>query len=470
MPSVPYRPSMTTPAPPPTRAESIFAAPRPTRAERRAKGKAKRRQVPLISLGEVDADAQRKDPLTILHAQDASRDQTLVPVRYERMAANPFAFLRGAAAVMASDLGRLPTSGIGVQLCGDAHVANFGMFGSAERDLVFDVNDFDETLRGPFDWDVRRLAASAVEAALVAGHSDKTARRAAAESARMYRVTMSRLSKLTTLDAWYVKLDVSTLLKRLDESRLKSEIQDVRRQARRRTGDQATDKLTELVDGRRRFRSDPPLLVPLAEADPEGTVRRLAPVYGNYLATLQADRAALLHHYSFVDLALKVVGVGSVGTRAGIILLESGDGDPLLLQVKQALTSVLEPYLGESPFASHGERVVYGQRVMQATGDPFLGFVRMADDGSSDFYLRQFRDMKGSVETEGLDRESIVDYAGLCGGVLARAHARVGDPSMISGYLGSTDEFDVAMADFAVGYSSITKHDYALLTAEQAKA
>lgn len=450
--------------------EAVFGQRRPTREERQARGREIREQVPLASLATVPQAADRSAPLRILHTQDADRDQQLVPLRYERMAADPFAFLRGSAAVMAADLHLLPTSGISVQLCGDAHVANFGLFASAERTQVFDVNDFDETLPGPFDWDVRRLAASAAVAAQVAGHGDKAALRAAKEAGWRYREAMAKLSRMSTLDAWFVTLDLDSLTTALEGSPIEDELTRQGRKAEKRTGDSAAAKLTEVVDGQRRFRSDPPLLVPLIEADPDGALRRLAPVYEEYLATLEPDRAALFAHYSFVDLAQKVVGVGSVGTRAGVMLLESGDGEPILLQVKQALASVLEPYLGASAFENHAQRVVVGQRLMQATGDPFLGWVRGGLEGHRDFYLRQLHDMKGGIDTARLSKKAMVEYAGLCGAALARAHGRVGDPSLVTGYLGETEEFDEAMADFAMGYAAITAADHTALAAAQEAA
>lgn len=446
---------------------SVFGKRRPTREERRAHGQSVREQVPLASLADVPASADRVSALDVLHGQDADRDQALIPLRYERMAADPFAFLRGSAAVMAADLHPLPTSGISVQLCGDAHVANFGLFASAERTQVFDVNDFDETLPGPFDWDVRRLAASAAVAAQVAGHGDKTARQAAKEAGWRYREAMASLSQMSTLGAWFVTLDLQSLITALEGSHIGGELSKQGRKAEKRTGDAAAAKLTEVVDGRRRFRSEPPLLVPLAEADPSGTLHRLAPLYEQYLATLEPDRAALFEHYSFVDIAQKVVGVGSVGTRAGVMLLESGDGEPILLQVKQAMASVLEPYLGQSRFANHAQRVVVGQRLMQASGDPFLGWVRGGLEGDQDFYLRQLHDMKGGIDTARLSKKAMVEYAGLCGATLARAHGRVGDPSLVSGYLGDTEEFDEAMADFAMAYSALNTADHAALVAAQ---
>lgn len=436
--------------------------------ERRALGAQRRAEVPVAALAQVPAVADRVDPLAVLHAQDASRVPSLIPLRYERMAADPFSFLRGAAAVMAADLGALPSSGIRVQLCGDAHLANFGMFASVERDLVFDVNDFDETLPGSFDWDVRRLVASAAVAAQVAGHGRKTIARAAREAAHRYRATITRLSGMTALEAWYVKLDVSKLSDILSGSSLQKEITKEGRKAQQRTSDTSAAKLTTMVNGRRRFRSEPPLLVPLSEDDPTIALHRISPVFKHYLTTLEPDRVALLEHFTFSDLARKVVGVGSVGTRAGIILLESGDGDALILQIKQATASVLEPYMGASSFQNHAQRVVVGQRLMQATGDPFLGWVREDGDDPQDYYVRQLRDMKGSVDVARLDKEGLVHYAGLCGAVLARAHGRVGDSAMVSGYLGTDEEFDDAMSAFAVSYVDINDGDHARLVAERA--
>ena len=446
-------------------AGAFLSEPRRTRAERAAAGRERQASVPLASHAEAPSLDGRPDPVAILRAQESEREPALVPLRYERMAATPFTFLRGAAAVMASDLSRVPTSGISVQLCGDAHVSNFGMFASAERDLVFDVNDFDETLPGPFDWDVKRLAASAAVAVLDVGGSEKRARRAAKATVTSYRETMAALSAMRTMDVWNVKLSVDALAELLGTRGLRAVVQKAAKQARRSTADTAVAKLTETVDGRRRFRSDPPILIPVPEGSRDEVVERLTPVYADYLRTLQPDRVALMGHYSFVDIAHKVVGVGSVGNLAILLLLESGDGEPLILQVKQANASVLEPYLGASRFDNHGKRVVVGQRVMQATGDPFLGWIRAEGERVIDFYLRQLRDMKGSIDLTRLGKEEMSDYVRICGAVLARAHARVGDSSGIAGYLGDTDAFDEAVAEFAMAYAAITVSDHAALVA-----
>ena len=449
-------------------AHTFFTHPRRTRAEREAEGRARREAVPLASHAEVPSLSSRPDPLAILRSQESVREPALVPLRYERMSADPFAFLRGAAAVMASDLSRVPTSGINVQLCGDAHLANFGMFASAERSLVFDMNDFDESHPGPFDWDVKRLAASFAVAAQANGLKEKDARKAARSAASWYAHTMADLSTMRTMDVWNARLDVDALVQQLAKTTLRKATLKASAKSKRSTTDTALLKLTEVVDGRRRFLNQPPILMPVPDDQREEVIARFAKVYENYLVTLQADRIALLTKFSFIDLAHKVVGVGSVGTRALVVLLESGDGEPLLLQVKQANASVLEPYLGASAFDNHGKRVVVGQRVMQVTGDPFLGWTKGSSRSQGDFYVRQLKDMKGSVEVTLLDKEGLISYAQVCGAVLARAHARAGDPSTITGYLGDGPEFAEAVAEFAMGYARITSDDHAALVASRA--
>jgi uncharacterized protein (DUF2252 family) len=421
--------------------------------------------VPLESHATPPPQDDRPDALAILRDQESTREPALVPLRYARMAESPFTFLRGAAAVMASDLSRVPRTGIDVQLCGDAHLANFGMFATAERSFVFDLNDFDETLPGSFEWDVKRLAASFVVASQANEFKDKDARKAAAAAARSYRETMTRLSAMRRMDVWNARLDVDTLLERLTKSSLRKATERASSKAGKSTSASAVLKLTEVVNGRRRFQSDPPILTPVPERELDEVLDRFAAVYGDYLATLPADRIALLAHYSFVDIAHKVVGVGSVGTRAVVLLMESGDGEPLLLQVKQANTSVLAPYLGSSQFDNEGKRVVIGQRVMQAAGDPFLGWTRGSAKTPHDFYVRQLKDMKSSIEVELLDKEGMLGYARVCGAVLARAHARAGDASRICGYLGDTDAFDDAVAQFSMAYARLNGLDHAALIA-----
>jgi uncharacterized protein (DUF2252 family) len=402
----------------------------------------------------------RADPLTILRSQEATRIGALASVRYERMAASPFTFLRGAAAVMSADLALLPRTDIRTQLCGDAHLSNFGMFSSRERRLVFDLNDFDETLPGPFEWDVKRLAASIAVAANALGVRDREGRKAARGVAKSYRETMSDLSKLSTLQVWYASLDVDSLVSDAGRSQLAEATRKARKKARVRTSDTAAAKLTVVEEAGRRFVNDPPVLIRIEGDEREYVIDRLVSVYAQYLQTLPPDRLALLAHYSFTDIAHKVVGVGSVGTRAFVLLLESGDGEPLLLQIKQAGESVLAPYLGASKFDNAGQRVVLGQQAMQSTGDPFLGWTRGSE---SDYFVRQLKDMKGAIDPETLNADSLTQYARLCGAVLARAHARAGDPSLISGYLGSSKAFDHAIGEFAMSYVVLNGADHAAL-------
>lgn len=446
-------------------AHTFFTTKRHSRAHRLADGHARRAVVPLASHATPPPMTHRPDSLGILRSQESSREPALIPLRYARMAESPFAFLRGAAAVMASDLSRVPRSDLNVQLCGDAHLANFGMFASTERVLMFDMNDFDETLPGSFDWDVKRLAVSMAVAAQSNGLKDKDARKAARACVASYRVTMAKLSDMRTLDVWNARLDVDTLLARLTKSSLRKATVKASDKSRRSTTDSALLKLTEVIDGKRRFRSDPPILTPVPAQEFDDVVDRFGPVYEDYLRTLQVDRIALLAKYSFVDIAHKVVGVGSVGTRAIVLLLESGDGEPLLLQVKQANPSVLEPYLGASRFDNAGKRVVVGQRVMQAAGDPFLGWTKGSKEPIHDFYVRQLKDMKGSIEVALLDKDGLTDYGRVCGAVLARAHARAGDASLVYGYLGDTEDFDEAVAEFSMAYAALNAADHGELVA-----
>ena len=449
----------------PIDAHTFFTTRRPSRKQRLAQGKAQRTEVPLTSHAEVPLLGGRTDALSILRSQESSREPALIPLRYSRMAESPFAFLRGAAAIMASDLSRVPRSDLAVQLCGDAHLANFGLFASSERVLMFDINDFDETLPGSFEWDVKRLATSLAVAAQGMDLKDKDAKRAAKASVASYRTTIGRLSEMSTLDVWNARLEAETLLARMPKSNLRSATMKAVEKSRRSDTDSALRKLTEVVDGKRRFRADPPILTPVPEADFDDVVQRFGPVYEQYLSTLPADRIALLVKYSFVDVAHKVVGVGSVGTRAIVLLLESGDGEPLLLQIKQADASVLEQYLGVSAFTNAGQRVVIGQRVMQAAGDPFLGWTRGSTKSPHDFYVRQLKDMKGSIDTTRLDKDGLINYGEVCGAVLARAHARAGDATLISGYLGERDDFDHAVAEFSLAYTAINAADHAELVA-----
>jgi uncharacterized protein (DUF2252 family) len=444
-------------------ADAFFTTRRPSRKARRHEGRALRTERPLEALAELPKASERSDPLALLTEQESDRIESLIELRHQRMGADPFAFLRGAAVIMADDLSRTQSSGITVQLCGDAHAGNFGMFASPERELVFDLNDFDETLPGPFEWDVKRLAASIVVASQANDHKPKQVRKACVRAVRSYRETMATLAAMSTLDLWYTRLDFDDLLSAARQTALGKTAEKAGRKARKHGGDSAVAKLTEVVDGKRRFRADPPILVPVPDAERPRVEHELAQIYARYLATLPADRIALLSRFSFLDIAHKVVGVGSVGTRAIVVLVESGDGEPLILQIKQAGASVLEAHLGPSRFPESGQRVVVGQRIMQAVGDPFLGWCRSAGDDPIDFYVRQLRDMKGSIEAVGLTPRAMQVYAKICGAVLARAHARGGNPSLICGYLGDDETFDQAITDFATGYASLNMHDYDLL-------
>ncbi|MCU0282406.1 MAG: DUF2252 domain-containing protein [Candidatus Nanopelagicales bacterium] len=444
-----------------------FTEERPSKAQRAAEGEAHRAEVPLEAHAELVL-AEGRDARGILTAQEATREPALVPMRYERMAASPFAYLRGAAAVMAADLANGPRTHLDVQLCGDAHVANFGIFASPDRRLVFDLNDFDETLPGPFEWDVKRLAASVA----VAGHhldlKPKRIRAATQATVASYRETMAKLAQLTPPEVWYARIDLEDLMLRLEGTSLAGDAKLARKESRRATGDVAVGKLTEVVDGQRRFRAKPPLLIPIHEAEHAGLTDLMATAFAQYLGSLRPDVVMLLLHYAYVDLAHKVVGVGSVGTRALVLLMVSGDGHHMVLQLKQANASVLEEHLGSSRYDHHGQRVVVGQRVMQATGDPLLGWTSGSD--GMHFYVRQLKDMKGGFNLDLLDAEDLRIYGRICGAVLARAHARAGDAASITGYLGSSEAFDVAVAQFAEAYAGVTWADHGVLAAEQQAA
>ncbi|MFJ7266639.1 DUF2252 domain-containing protein [Streptomyces sp. NPDC099050] len=427
--------------------------------EQSRSGRAVRKSVSRASHGRWTASTDRPDPVGVLERQAVDRVPELLPIRYGRMAASPFAFLRGAAAVMAADLAAQPDTGLTVQLCGDAHLLNFGMFASPERSLLFDLNDFDETLPGPFEWDVKRLAASVAVAARQNGHGDDWARGSALSAARSYRQTIRELAGQGELEVWYHRIDTVDLLPLIRKPKLRGRVEAGLARARRRTSLRALEKLTEVRDGGRRIAHDPPLLEPLARAESQA----VGAVFGEYRSTLPEERRLLLDRYRFVDAARKVVGVGSVGTRCYIVLLTGrDDDDPLFLQIKEAGPSVLQDHLPADGHDHHGHRVVAGQRLLQATSDIFLGW--MSGPEGRHFYSRQLRDMKGSAEVATMSRVVLGQYAGLCGKALARAHARSGDRIAIAGYLGSADTFDRAVTDFALRYADRTAADHALLT------
>ncbi len=441
----------------------------PTRAERVARGTAARAAVPRSSHAAFEPAATRPDPIGLLERQAATRVPELVPIRYGRMLESPFAFFRGGALIMASDLATTPRSGLRAQLCGDAHLSNFGVFGSPERRLVFDVNDFDETLPGPWEWDVKRLAASVDVAGRDNNHSAADRRTAVLATVSSYREAMRSFALLANLDVWYARLEVESELgeafrRELDPKRgLKSDIA----KAQRRDHLRAFEKLTEVVDGEPRIISDPPLVVPARELLPEREWHevedQMRALIDGYATTLLPHCRHLLSEFRFADLAHKVVGVGSVGTQAWIVLLLGrDDDDPLFLQVKEAQPSVLEEFVGKSRFANRGNRVVAGQRLMQASSDIFLGWKRVqAQDGQTrDFYVRQLLDWKRSAAISAMSPATLATYGRICGWTLARAHARSGDRLAIAAYLGKGDVFDRAIAEFAAAYADQNARDF----------
>ena len=425
-------------------------------AERYQLGRDQRQITPRSAHAVWEPPATR-DALALLQASNQGRVEGLVPMRHGRMLVSPFTFYRGAPAVMAYDLAHTPSSGIVVQLCGDCHISNFGMFASPERDLVFDLNDFDETLPGPFEWDVKRTAASIVVAARNAGLSGKDSRTAVRTAVQVYRVTMHAFANQGYLDTWYSRTEATALLEMVQQRHRKTaQSQLARVQAKDRLA--AFAKLTEVVDGERRIVHAPPLIYRLEKHEAE--IREwLTELFTAYYESLEDSRKRLLARYRLMDVAHKVVGVGSVGTRCFISFWQGKDeGDPLFLQIKQANASLLEPYLGRSQYAQPGQRVVTGQRLMQATNDIFLGYAHSMGD---DYFVRQLYDMKGSADLERIPAVYLQRYAGLCGAVLARAHARTGDAAQIAGYLGKSDSFDKALVEFAFRYAVQNETDYA---------
>ena len=444
-----------------------------TPAERAARGKASRAEVPRSSHAEWEPPPHRPDPVLLLEEQAETRVPDLVPIRYGRMLVSPFTFYRGAAYLMASDLSGGPRTGLHTQLCGDAHLSNFGVFAAPDRRLVFALNDFDETLPGPFEWDVKRLVASFAVAGRDRGFDAKTRAKVNTAVGRSYREAVQQFGAMRNLDIWYARVDVEEVIrdfssrataeqrKRLDKNVEKTRTKDSLK---------AFAKLTEEIDGEPRIVSDPPLLVPIGELAGPGKAADVAEQFRNlirrYRRTLSGDRRRLIERFRYIDAARKVVGVGSVGTRAWVVLMLGRDGDdPLFLQAKEAQASVLEPFLGKSEFANHGQRVVEGQRLMQAASDIMLGWLHTTgfDGVERDFYIRQLWDAKGSAEVDVMEPNAMIAYAGLCGWTLAKAHARSGDAIAIGSYLGSGDVFDRAMSDFAEAYADQNEKDYAEL-------
>ena len=446
--------------------------------ERVARGKAARREVPRRTHADVNVGVARPDPIALLERQAESRVPELVPIRYGRMLVSPFTFYRGAALIMASDLSGGARSGLNVQLCGDAHLMNFGVFNTPERRMVFDINDFDETAPGPFEWDLKRLAASFAIAGRDNGFSAKERRRTLLAVSSAYRTAMAEFAGMTNLAVWYTAIDVVNFV---EQSRKMASAKVLNRAAanidKARTKDslQAFEKLTHVVNGERRIISDPPLIEPIENIvvgrSRDELESNLHELVANYRQTLQSDRRHLLEEFRVAHIARKVVGVGSVGTRAWIILLLGrDDGDPLFLQAKEAQPSVLESFTGASRFESNGERIVAGQHLMQANSDIFLGYESVeGDDGvKRDFYVRQLRDGKGSASVELMDPTTLALYGAMCGQTLARAHARSGDRIAIAAYLGNSDTFDQAIADFSETYADQNERDYDALVAAEA--
>jgi uncharacterized protein (DUF2252 family) len=446
-----------------------------TRADRAARGKAARVETPRGVNGEWEPSPHRADPVDLLEEQAASRVPELVPIRYGRMLASPFAFYRGGALIMASDLAGTPDSGLRVQLCGDAHLSNFGVFGSPERNLVFDINDFDETAPGPWEWDVKRLAASFAIAGRENGFSARQRRTVVLDTIRSYREAMAGFAGMRNVELWYAGLQADQVFREfaagVDPKKVRKAEADV---AKSRTKDsmRAFDKLTRVVDGQPRIISDPPLIVPIEEllprdGDREAFREEIRALIGRYRRTLETDRRHLLETFRFADLARKVVGVGSVGMRAWIALfLGVDEHDPLFLQIKEAQRSVLENFVGKSNFRNCGQRVVAGQRLMQATSDILLGWehaVSTLDGQGRDFYVRQLKDWKGSFAFEVAKPAGAAAYGKACGWTLARAHARSGDRIAIAAYLGTGDVFDQAIARFAETYADRNERDFAAL-------
>ncbi len=450
-----------------------------TPAERAAAGKAARAAVPRASHAEVSPPPDRPDPVGLLEEQALSRLPDLVPIRYGRMLASEFSYFRGAALPMAADLAGTPSTGLLVQACGDAHLSNFGLFASPERKLVFDVNDFDESLPAPWEWDVKRLAASLEVAARGNGFARRKRTAIVQAAARQYRLAMREFAGLGNLAVWYAQADVDEVLRNYQDQlrgRQRRALEKAEAKARTRDSRQQLGKLTRTIGGRIRIAADPPLVVPVADLVPAQlggriTERRLRTLIRSYARSLQADRQVLLSQFELADMARKVVGVGSVGTRCWIVLmLGRDDQDPLFLQVKEAQESVLSRFAGPSPFANQGERVVSGQRLTQAASDIFLGWQRAAgpDGRTRDFYIRQLRDWKYSLPVEAMIPRGMRVYGQVCGWTLARAHARSGDRIAIAAYLGSGDVFDQAVTEFATAYADQNERDYAALAAAEA--
>ncbi len=441
---------------------AAFDAPIPSPEDRRLAGKERRIAVPRSRHAVWDPPADRRDPIEVLIESNRGRVQDLIPLRYARMSVSPFTFLRGSAQVMAFDLTSGPSTDLEVRLCGDAHLSNFGAFASPERRLMFDLNDFDEASPGPFEWDVKRLAASVVVAGRDNGFDAAETRRAVHRAVSAYRDWMQRYAEMTHLEVWYARIEMQDLLDTMRAARRKDE-QRILEKALSKDHVRALNKLTSIVDGRRQILEDPPIVMRM-RLGPHDQPDRVVRLVSDYRASLSADRRELLDRYRFVDFARKVVGVGSVGTRCWIGLFQGPNGGPLFLQVKEARQSVISVARGTEPAAHFGERVVEGQRMLQATSDVLLGWGTDEVDGAH-YYVRQLWDAKWSADVTTMGPSAFGQYAGHCGWALARAHARTGDSVEISGYVGSSDRFGEVVADWAEAYADQTERDHAALLA-----
>ena len=429
-----------------------------SREERLMTGKGLRETLPRERHGVWKRPARSRDPIKTLEASNEGRLPELVPIRYGRMLRSPFTFLRGSAGLMAADLATTPNTGLRVQACGDCHLMNFGLFATPERNLVFDINDFDETLPAPWEWDIKRLAVSFAVAARDSGHTDAQARDSAIECLRSYREHLRDYSKMSPLEVWYDRLDEQRLMAMAPDAEARARRAEYAAKARQRVGEYLLPKISEEVGGRRRLLDQPPILFHVDEKD---VMKRAREAIDLYRLSLADPVRVLFDRYRLEDLAAKVVGIGSVGTRCLVGLFFSAENHPLLMQFKEACPSVLAPYAGESVYQNQGQRVVMGQRLMQSSSDIFLGWTR--GRRGYHFFGRQLRDMKFSFPVEGAAPKGLKRYAEMCGWTLARAHAKSGDAAMISGYLGKTDNFDTAVGAFALAYAEQTVRDHAAL-------
>lgn len=431
-------------------------------SERVAAGKALRDRVSRSAHAAWDPPTDRADPIAALEQSNLGRLPELIPVRYGRMLRTPFTFLRGAPALMAADLATTPRTGPTVQAGGDCHLGNFGLFGTPERNLVFDVNDFDETLRAPWEWDVKRLAASFVVAGRTFGQSEQCCREAARGCARSYREHLAEFAEMSPLETWYFQVNAEFLIEAAPNAKSRAVREQMVAKARTRVGERLLPKITNEVEGKFQFVENPPVVTRITSEAERAVIGQ---AIDEYRASLSDERRFAFDRYELEDFALRVVGVGSVGTRCYLALLVCDDRSPLFLQIKEARRSVLEPYAEPCPFANQGQRVVVGQRMIQAASDIFLGWLRAGD--GHDYYVRQMRDMKLSIPLEEFDAGGLARYADLCGWTLARAHAKSGDAATLTGYLGKSDKFDAALEQFAVAYADQTERDFAALAQAQ---